>query len=210
MSAREDLQVPPEAGESNLFEHAREGSREAINAVFERYGDRLHALIRMRLGPKLRQRLESRDILQATLLKAFQGFDRFAGSGSRSLMAWMGTIAHDEICDQADFHGRQKRDAGLDTTFDQRLDPIAQEVVHSEASRLQLKADAERLEQAIEALGEAQREIILLRHFEELSFPEIGERLGKRPDACRMQLVRAMTALTLKLQGHQPTTPKLG
>lgn len=184
-----------------LFEQARQGSHEAINAIFERYGDRLHALIRMRLGPKLRQRLESRDILQATLLKAFRGFDRFAGSGSRSLMAWMGTIAHDEICDQADFHGRQKRDAGLDTTLDQRLDPVAREVVHTEVSRLQLKADAERLEQAIEALGEAQREIILLRHFEELSFPEIGERLGKSPDACRMQLSRAMTALTLKLRG---------
>ncbi len=51
---------------SRLFEHARQGSREAINAIFERYGDRLHALIRLRLGPQLRRRMESRDILQAT------------------------------------------------------------------------------------------------------------------------------------------------
>ncbi len=73
--------------------------------------------------------------------------------------------------------------------------------LHTEASRLQLKADAERLEKALDELGEAQREIILLRHFEELSFPEIGEQLGKSPDACRMQLARAMTVLTLKLRG---------
>ncbi len=185
---------------SRLFQQARKGSREALNAVFERYGDRLHALIRFRLGPQLRRRLESRDILQATLLKAFKGIDRFEGSGSRSMMAWLGTIARDEICDQADFYGRQKRDAGRDTTFDDRIDPLVRQV-HTEASRLQLQQDAERLEQALDQLNEAQREIILLRHYEELSFPEIGERLGKSPDACRMQLARAMTALTLKMRG---------
>ncbi len=184
---------------SRIFEQARQGSRAAINAIFERYGDRLHALIRLRLGPHLRRRLESRDILQVTLLKAFKGLDRFKGSGSRSLMAWLGAIAHDQICDQADFYGRQKRDARRDRTLDERVDLIARQV-HTEASRLQLKVDTERLERALDQLGEAQREIILLRHFEELSFPEIGERLGKSPDACRMQLARAMTALTLKLR----------
>jgi DNA-directed RNA polymerase specialized sigma24 family protein len=42
--------------------------------------------------------------------------------------------------------------------------------------------------------------VILLRKFEELSFAEIGERLGKSPDACRMLLARAMTALTLEMR----------
>ena len=184
---------------SHLFERAQRGSPEAIGAVFERYGDRLHALIRLRLGPQLRRRLESRDILQATLLKAFQGFDRFAGSGSRSMMAWLGTIAHAEICDQADFHGRQKRAAARETSLDQKVERVVVQV-RSEASRLQLKADSERLEQAIEALDEGHREIVLLRSFEELSFPAIGERLGKSPDACRMLFARAMTSLTLKMR----------
>ncbi len=186
--------------DSGLFKEARHGSREAINAIFERYGGRLHALIRLRLGPNLRRRLESRDILQETLLKAFRGIDRFEGSGSTSLMAWMGRIAHDEICDQADFYGRQKRDVKRDTKLDERLAGLAEQV-HTEASRLQLQEDGQRLEKALEALSESHREVILLRHFEELSFREAGERLGKSPDACRMQLARAMTALTLKMRG---------
>jgi len=57
----------------------------------------------------------------------------------------------------------------------------------------------ERLEQAIESLGEDHRKVILLRHFEELSFPEIAECLGRSPDACRMLLARAMAALTVKM-----------
>lgn len=184
---------------SQLFEQARRGSRNAVGAIFERYGGRLHALIRLRLGPHLRCRVESRDILQETLLKAFRGFERFDGSGSTSIMAWLGTIARDEICDQADFYGRKKRDAARETTLDAHVAGVADEI-RSEASRLELQEDSERLEKAIDSLDEAHREVILMRSFEELSFPEIGERLGKSPDACRMLLARAMTALTLKMR----------
>lgn len=185
--------------DSRLFREARQGSREAIGAVFERYGERLHALIRVRLGPQLRRRLESRDILQATLLKAFQGFERFEGSGSNSLMAWMGTIARDEICDQAERFGRQKRDMARDTTLDERAEALT-EPIRSETSRIQLQAESERLVEALDSLKEEHREVILLRSYEELSFREIGERLGKSPDACRMLLARAMTALTIRMR----------
>lgn len=183
---------------SLLFREARRGSPKAISALFERYGGRLHLLIRARLGRHLRRRLESRDILQATLLKAFRGLDRFHGSGSRSLMAWLGTIAVDEIRDQAEFHGRQKRDTARDTTLDPCLDPVALQV-HTEASRLQIAADLERMERALDELDESYREVILLRSFEELNFKDIGERLAKSPDACRMQFARAKAALAAKM-----------
>ncbi len=184
---------------SQLFRQARRGSREALDGIFERYGGRLHALVRLRLGPQLRRRLESRDILQATLLKAFEGIDRFDGGGSRSLMAWLGAIAGDEIRDQAKYYGRQKRKADLVDTLDERVHGIAEEI-RSEVSRLQLQRDSARLEKALEALDESYREVILLRHFEDLGFREIGERLGKSPDACRMLVNRALAALALGMR----------
>ena len=189
--AREDSSSP--------FAAARQGSRAALDEVFERYGGRLHALIRLRLGPALRRRLESRDILQATLLKAFRGIDRFDGSGSRSMMAWLGTIAQAEICDQADYHHRLKRDSGRDTTLAPEVDPIAVDL-RSEVSRLALAEESRRLESALEALSGPHREVIVLRCFEELSFRETGERMGKSPDACRMLFARALTALTLEMR----------
>ncbi len=184
---------------SQLFREARQGSREALGAIFERYGGRLHALVRLRLGPQLRKRLESRDILQATLLKAFEGIDRFDGAGSRSLMAWLGAIAGAEIRDQAKYYGRKKRKAERLTTLDERVHGLAEEV-RSEASRLQLQRDSARLERALETLAESYREVILLRHFEDLGFREIGERLGKSPDACRMLVNRAQAALALAMR----------
>ena len=71
--------------------------------------------------------------------------------------------------------------------------------VRSALTQAILNEDAERLERALEALTESQRDIILLRQFEELTFPEIAARLGKSEDACRMMFARAMTALTLKV-----------
>ena len=71
--------------------------------------------------------------------------------------------------------------------------------VRSATSRLVWNEKAAQLERALVGLTEDQREVILLRRFEELSYPEIGRRLGKSPDACRMLFARAMTALTAAL-----------
>ena len=55
----------------------------------------------------------------------------------------------------------------------------------------------------LETLSEAHREVILLRQFEELSFPEIAARLGKTDDASRMLFARAMAQLTLALRSNR-------
>ena len=69
----------------------------------------------------------------------------------------------------------------------------------SMTSRLVLGERLERLEVALDSLADDHRQVIALRKFEELSFADIGARLGKSPDACRMMLARAMAALTLAL-----------
>ena len=180
-----------------LLRRAKGGSPEAINTLFERCAGKLLAVIRLRMGRSLRAHLESQDILQASLLKAFERIEQFERGNLASLMAWLARIAENEIRDQADYHGRQRRDAARLVPLEVKLDGVAEQV-HSLASRVVLNESMERLERALEALDDRYREIIILRKFEELSFREIGERLGKSPDACRMLLARALTALTLK------------
>jgi RNA polymerase sigma-70 factor (ECF subfamily) len=182
---------------SDLLQRARSGSPEALNLLYERCAGRLLAFIRLRLGRDLRSRLESRDILQATLLKSLEHLGDLKGNETRSLMAWLARIAEHEIRDCADFHHRQRRDAARDTAIDDDA-PLAA-LTRSALSRVILDEQAKQLEEALESLSTDHREVILLRKFEELSFAEIGRRLGKSEDACRMLLARAMTALTLRM-----------
>ncbi len=115
------------------------------------------------------------------------------------MMGWLGAIAGNEIRDQARFFGRGARDANRDVPLEVADDVVAKQL-RTEVSRLHLMARAHLLERAIESLGEQHREVVLLRRFEELSYPEIGAHLGKSPGACRMLYTRAMAALTLKLR----------
>jgi RNA polymerase sigma-70 factor (ECF subfamily) len=179
----------------DLLQRARRGSGDALEELYARFAGKLLGLIRLRMGRTLRHRMESRDILQATLLKSFQRIDQFRSSETSSLMGWLARIAENEIRDQANHHHAQRRDAGRDAPLDHepRELPAAG---RSALSQVIWDQEAERLEQALESLPPEHREIILLRKFEELSFAEIGCRLAKSPDACRMLLARAMVKLT--------------
>jgi RNA polymerase sigma-70 factor (ECF subfamily) len=170
-----------------------------MNELMREVTPRLLRFIRLSLGSEQRRRIESQDVLQATLLKAFLRFEQFEGSGARSLYAWMAAIARNEVRDQRDYHGRQRRDQALLESVGSGLEQLAARV-RSEVSRIHLREREMRLEGALESLKPSQREIIILRKYEDLSFQEIGERLGKSPDACRMLFVRAMAALTRALE----------
>jgi RNA polymerase sigma-70 factor (ECF subfamily) len=183
-----------------LLRQALDGSEEALNKLFEGCAGKLLALIRLRMGRDLRARLESRDILNASLLKAFRNLDRLERPDGTALMGWLARIAENEIRDQRDRHHRQRRDVAREVALDEGLAPLAARV-RSQTSRLRLREDLELLEHALEELEEAQREVIVLRKLEELSFPEIAERMGRSPDACRMLFARAMAALTLRVGG---------
>lgn len=180
-----------------LLRRAKAGEPEALNELYERSAGRLLAYIRLRMGRDLRARLESRDILQAALVRSLQHLHELKGDETRSLAAWLARIAEHEIRDRVDFHHRQRRAAGREVALDDTA--VLPAVTRSALSRVILGEEAERLEAALESLSESHREVILLRKFEDLSFQEIGRRLGKSEDASRMLLARAMTALTLAL-----------
>jgi RNA polymerase sigma-70 factor (ECF subfamily) len=184
---------------TRLLRQARAGAPDALDALFERCGRRLLALIRARMGRDLRSFTESRDLLHATLLKAFERFDQFERSDARSLMAWLAAIACNEIRDTHDYLGRQRRDRAVLTRSHGDLDAFAGQV-EGQVSRVLFDERWRRLETALDRLEPDHREVILLRKLEEHGFAEIGRRMDRSPDACRMLLARAMAALTLAME----------
>jgi RNA polymerase sigma-70 factor (ECF subfamily) len=179
-----------------LFEQARLGATDDVNAFYERCARKLLPIIRLKLGPSPRPQVESRDILQTVLCKSVGKLDRVRDAGA--VMSWLARAAENEIRDQVDFHTRQRRDAARRAPLDDAAGVPAP--VRQALSQAIVNEELGRLEAALESLPEAQRDIIVLRRLEELSFGEIGARLGKTEDACRMAFSRAMAALVLRLQ----------
>jgi RNA polymerase sigma-70 factor (ECF subfamily) len=182
-----------------LFQRARAGSERDLEAFYERSARKLLPWIRLRMGRALRAEMESRDILQAVLIKSLDRLEQVQDPSAA--MAWLARIAENEIRDRVDYHGRQRRDAARRVPLDSHAD-LVPAPVRQALSQAIVTEETERLERALEALPDAQREIIVLRMFEELTFRDIGARLGRSEDACRMAFARAMAALTLQMAGR--------
>jgi RNA polymerase sigma-70 factor (ECF subfamily) len=191
------------ASSAALLDEARAGSPEAWEALCGHHAPRLLALIRLRMGPAIRARVESRDVLQVTLLKAVRGIGAFRGQTRDAFAAWLARIAANEVRDQADRLGRRRRAAAVETPLEDVPSGRLADTVRSQSSRILWDERRARLERALESLSAEHREVVILRKLEELSFAEIAARIERSPDACRMLLARAMTALTLAIEGER-------
>jgi RNA polymerase sigma-70 factor (ECF subfamily) len=181
-----------------LLRRVRDGSPGALDALLGHCAGRLLTAIRLRLGPDLRARIESRDVLQACLLKSFERIGEFERSEGASLQAWLARIAENEIRDLADYHHRRRRDLHADTPLADDRPLVAH--VRSQLSQVILSQEMQRLARALERLSAEHREVIVLRRLEERSWGEIAERTGRTVDACRMLLARAMAALIAEME----------
>jgi len=190
-----------------LLGRAREGCRDALDILFEQSRRCILAVIRRRLGKALRAHVESGDILQVTLMRAFQRIEQFEGKSFDNLVAWLAGIAKNAIRDEVDYLRRQRRSVLRTVPLDSEAEAKTGDTLFG-IGRLIAQQEVERLERALSCLDAMQRNVVLWRKYEELSFREIGERLGKSPDACRMLLGRALKALGRKL-GSKPAAREI-
>ncbi len=92
------------------FDRAAAGDAEAAAALFERYYGRVLAIVRKRLGPKLRRYHESGDLVQEAMLHAVRDLGAGDVRDEGAFVAWMAGIVENRLRDMAKYHGAQKRD----------------------------------------------------------------------------------------------------
>lgn len=170
----------------DLVQRAQRGDRDALEQLVVRYYGRVRRAVRARLGPRLRGRLDSNDILQQTFLHAVKRLDRFALQSEGGLVHWLSKIAEAQIRDAADYHAAQRRsvDRELSLNFTRRDD--GESLVDALADRtptpLQELSQGERqrlFEQCIDRLPSHYREVLVLRAYEQVAWHDIATLMGR-------------------------------
>lgn len=166
------------------------GDATAWEALYRRYHDALLFSVRARLGPRLRARLESEDVLQSVLEDALRDLARFEPRGPGSLRHWLHACVLNKIRARADYHAAglraSERSAGSELV---ELPGDAAPLDYLEAERYG------RLERALGLLPAEMREVVILRAVEELSTAEAAEVLKKSPEATSKLYNRALARL---------------
>jgi RNA polymerase sigma-70 factor (ECF subfamily) len=135
----------------------------------------------------LRNEQDAEDVVQEAYLRAFRSFGGFHGSNGR---AWLLTIVRNTSYTLL----KKNRAVDLTTTFDEEIHAAGHESV-SPATVLEHAEDAELIRKAMDELPAEFREILTLRHQEELSYQEIGEILKIPTGTVMSRLARARAKL---------------
>ena len=158
---------------------AQEHELASFEAMMLPHMDAAHNLARW----LLRNEQDAQDVVQEAYLRAFKSFGGFHGSNGR---AWLLTIVRNTSYTLL----KKNRAVDLSTTFDEEIHASDHESA-SPAAILEHAEDAELIGKAMDELPAEFREIVILRHQQDLSYKEIGEILRIPPGTVMSRLARA-------------------
>jgi len=174
---------------------------------FEKFRDYLRLLARLHLDPRLRGKLDPSDVVQQTLLEAYEAAEQFRGRTDAEAAAWLRQSLAHNLADALRAFGQAKRDVGRERSLDEAIQASSARLAHwlaaDQSSPSQQAEDHERAVQLADALAklpDAQREALVLQHWHAWSLDEIGRHLGRSPAAVAGLLKRGLRQLRQSLQ----------
>lgn len=198
-SERSERPTPPAPVEAlatnELLRLAKGGDARALESLLARYLPRLQRWATGRLPLRARSLLDTHDLVQETLLRTVQGLDRIEVRGPGGFQAYVRQAVLNRIRDQVRWANRRPG-----------ADGVPEDLVDSAPSPLEsaIGRDVlERYEQAMQALGEADRHLLHLKIELDFDYDEIAS-MTERPsrDAARMAVQRALARLAERM-GHE-------
>ena len=205
---------PESAKTQTLLIAAGEGDADAVGQLLARHRPALRRMIDMRLDPKLRQRLDASDVVQDVLIDAHRRLDEYLADPKMPFHLWIRLIAKDRIIDAHRRHrGAARRSLDREQPMhspggiDQSTMDLAAQLCDPEltpAARATWEELQRRFRDALDELPEADREVVLMRHFEHLSNSEVAAALDLSEPAASMRYMRSMRKLR-SILGEEPS-----
>ena len=189
----------------DLLRRAAQGEQQALTDLFDRYRSRLKKMVGLRLNRRLQGRVDDSDILQDAYLEAARRLPDYLDDPQAPFFLWLRRIVGDKLLEIHRNHlGAQKRDAELEISLHRGALPAANSISLAaqllgrltSPSQAAVKAETRiQLQEALNNLDPLDREILALRHFEQLTNSEAAEELGLETSAASKRYIRALARL---------------
>jgi RNA polymerase sigma-70 factor (ECF subfamily) len=194
-----------------LLRRAGAGDPHALAELFARYRDRLRRMVRLRMDRRLRGRVDPSDVLQEAQVEILRRVGEYAADPRVPPFLWLRLITGQRLSALHRRHlGAQGRDAGQEIALHHGPMPQATSVSLAEMllGRLTSPTQAAQraevrvlLQEALNGMDPLDREVLTLRHFEELSNAEVARVLGLTGTAASNRYIRALERLREILAG---------
>jgi RNA polymerase sigma-70 factor (ECF subfamily) len=188
-----------------LIERARAGDQDARNAIFARHRARLCRMVEMRLDQRLQSRIDASDVIQEAYLEVMTRLDAYLRDPHLPLFLWLRLVVGERLMKLHRHHlGTQMRAASREVSLYRGAWPaassaaLAAQLLGQHTSPTQAAVRAERLlrlQEALNSLDPVDREVLSLRHFEELNRAETAQVLGIEESAAAKRYLRALKRL---------------
>lgn len=191
--------------ERELIDQVVNGDENALAILFSSHRDRLWRMVNFRMDPRLHGRVDADDVLQESWMSVVQRIDHFLADASRSIFVWFRLITSQTLIDIHRRHlGTQKRNAAMEfsinkgwsaesTSFSLSFHLLGHLTSPTQAAlREEL---SQQLKTALSTMNEIDREVLALRHFEQLSNRETAQILQISDQAASDRYMRALGRL---------------
>lgn len=184
-----------------LLDRIRQGDKAAFEELFKKHRARLQQAIALRLDRRLSARVDASDVLQETHLEAASRLPKYLDKPDMPFYLWLRWIAREKVIALHRRHlGADKRAIGREVPLlppDSSVRFVSSVMGRGPTPSQQFAAAelAERLHAALEQLEQDERDLILWRHFEQLTARETAQLLQITEAAASKRYVRALERL---------------
>lgn len=188
-----------------LTERAASGDEDALAELFVRYRHRLSRMVQMRMDRRLQGRVDPSDVLQDAYIEVARRLPDYVQKPNLSFFLWLRMLTGQRLLQIHRRHlGTAMRDAGRDWTLYSGALPQATSMSLAAqllgqlttASQAVVRAELQlQLQEVLNGMEPIDREVLALRHFEELTNNEVAETLGISKAAASKRYVQALRRL---------------
>jgi RNA polymerase sigma-70 factor (ECF subfamily) len=188
--------------EADRLGRAAQGDPAAWSELLDRYGARLKRMVALRLDVRLRGRIDPSDVIQEATIQAARGLPAYLERPDLPFFLWLRWLTGMTLQGIHRRHlGAQARDAGREVRIADGAMPaassvaLAAQLLGRDTRPLEAAIRAERrrkVQNALDALEPAEREVLALRHFEEFTNVETARVLNISEAAASKRYLRAL------------------